>query len=729
MDINKQISLELSLKKEQVDSVITLFSEGATIPFIARYRKERTGGLDEDNLREIEDRLNYLTLLNDRKATILASITEQGKLTPELESQINQCIKLQELEDLYLPYKPKRKTRGTIAKAKGLEPLAQFILDNPAFSGDFEAKLKEFISEELGVLTTKDALQGAGDIIAEMISENPEIRKEVRSFLNEKSVVCSAKAKEDTAAASANLKLKSKGEKDVYLIYYDFKIDILRIKPYQTLAMNRGEEEKFLKISLDFDREQVLAMVYSGFFGLKKTVFEEFLKNTSEDAFDRLIFPSIEREVRNTLTETAELHAIEIFANNLRSLLLQPPVANNIIMGLDPGFASGTKVAVIDETGKYLAGETIYPHPPMSRTESAEKITKNLIEKYNVGIIAIGNGTASRETELFISDIIKKHSLKCKYIIVNEAGASVYSASETAKIEFPDLEASQRGNISIARRLLDPLAELVKIDPKSIGVGLYQHDVNQKNLTKKLDDVVISCVNYVGVDINTASAPLLSYVSGLNKRLANNVVKYREEKGRFKSRAELMKISGFGEKVFEQSAGFLKISDGDNPLDNTFIHPESYDSVNELFKLLNVEAASIREAGGLFESMVAKKGVRQVAEKIKVGEPTLQDILDQLKKPGRDPRSELPPPILRSDVLKMEDLQEGMKLKGTVRNVVDFGAFVDIGVKQDGLLHVSQMRNSFVKNPLDVLAAGDIIEVTIIGIDKERGRISLSLRN
>jgi len=729
MDINKQISLELSLKKEQVDSVITLFSEGATIPFIARYRKERTGGLDEDNLREIEDRLNYLTLLNDRKATILASITEQGKLTPELESQINQCIKLQELEDLYLPYKPKRKTRGTIAKAKGLEPLAQFILDNPAFSGDFEAKLKEFISEELGVLTTKDALQGAGDIIAEMISENPEIRKEVRSFLNEKSVVCSAKAKEDTAAASANLKLKSKGEKDVYLIYYDFKIDILRIKPYQTLAMNRGEEEKFLKISLDFDREQVLAMVYSGFFGKKKTVFEEFLKNTSEDAFDRLIFPSIEREVRNTLTETAELHAIEIFANNLRSLLLQPPVANNIIMGLDPGFASGTKVAVIDETGKYLAGETIYPHPPMSRTESAEKITKNLIEKYNVGIIAIGNGTASRETELFISDIIKKHSLKCKYIIVNEAGASVYSASETAKIEFPELEASQRGNISIARRLLDPLAELVKIDPKSIGVGLYQHDVNQKNLTKKLDDVVISCVNYVGVDINTASAPLLSYVSGLNKRLANNVVKYREEKGRFKSRAELMKISGFGEKVFEQSAGFLKISDGDNPLDNTFIHPESYDSVNELFKLLNVEAASIREAGGLFESMVAKKGVRQVAEKINVGEPTLQDILDQLKKPGRDPRSELPPPILRSDVLKMEDLQEGMKLKGTVRNVVDFGAFVDIGVKQDGLLHVSQMRNSFVKNPLDVLAAGDIIEVTIIGIDKERGRISLSLRN
>ncbi len=729
MNIPQIISEELNIKTEQVDAVIQLFREDATIPFIARYRKEHTGGLDEEVLRNIEDRLNYLTLLEERRETILNSIEEQGKLTDELKNKIMDCVKLQELEDLYLPYKPKRKTRGTMAKAKGLEPLALFILDNPDFSGSIDEKLSEFISEELGVTSTEEALQGAKDIIAEMISDDAEVRKSVREFLTNSSTVNSEKVKEKIKDDDISQKQKEKDKKEIYKTYYDFNIEITKLKPYQVLAINRGEKEKALKVNLGFDNPEVLKLIEKKYFKYDESVFKEILDSVVEDSFNRLIFPSIEKEVRNQLTEKADLHAIEIFASNLRQLLLQPPLFNKIIMGIDPGFVSGSKVAVIDETGKYIDGTTIYPHPPQNKTTEAEKIVTSFINKYKVEVISIGNGTASRETEFFIAELIKKNNLKCQYIIVNEAGASVYSASSVAKKEFPELEASQRGNISIARRLLDPLAELVKIDPKSIGVGLYQHDVDQKLLSGKLDNVVESCVNYVGVDVNTASAFLLTYVSGLNKRIAENIIKYREKAGRFNKREELIEVTGLGAKAFEQSAGFLKIRDGENPLDNTFIHPESYQATEKLLEKFNLPMAKINESGAIISLFVKQKGIEKLAEEIGIGIPTLNDIIENLKKPGRDPREDIPKPILRSDVLKMEDLQIGMKLKGTVRNVVDFGAFVDIGVKQDGLLHISQMANKFVKNPLDLINVGDIIEVKIIAIEIERGRISLSMRD
>jgi len=727
MNIPSVIAKEINRQTKQVDAVINLFKEDATIPFIARYRKEHTGGLDEEILRHIEDRLNYLTLLEERKETILKSIEEQGKLTDDLKEKIIACLKLQELEDLYLPYKPKRKTRGSIAKAKGLEPLALFILENPSYTGKLEEKLSEFINEELGVTTIEDALQGAKDIIAEMISESAEVRKEVREYLLENSIVQSTRTKEKSSEKISE-KQKEKEQKEVYQVYYDFQIDIKKIKPYQTLAINRGEKEKALKVSLRFDSLEALKRIKKKFFLYNESVFKEILNEVVDDSFSRLIYPSIEKEVRNNLTEIADLHAIEIFASNLKQLLLQPPFSNKIIMGIDPGFVSGSKIAVIDETGKYIAGSTIYPHPPQNKTDEAERIAVEFINKYEVQVIAIGNGTASRETEFFIAELIKKHQLSCRYIIVNEAGASVYSASAIGKNEFPDLDASQRGNISIARRLLDPLAELVKIDPKSIGVGLYQHDVDQKLLSQKLDNVVESCVNYVGVDLNTASASLLIYVSGLNKRIAENIVKHREKNGKFKRREEMLEVKGLGDKAFEQSAGFLKIPWAENPFDNTFIHPESYKAAEKFLNIFNISIAKVKESGSLISLLVNQKGIKNLAEEIGIGEPTLTDIIENLKKPGRDPREELPKPILRSDVLKMEDLKEGMKLKGTVRNVVDFGAFVDIGVKQDGLLHISQMANKFVKNPLDVVNVGDIIDVTISGIDIVRGRISLSMK-
>lgn len=717
------IASELAIRVDQVKEVIALFSDGSTIPFIARYRKERTGGLDEEKLREIEDRLNYLTILEERKDTVLKSIEEQGKLTDELRNKIQNSTKLQEVEDLYLPYKPKRKTRGTIAKAKGLEPLALFILENPDFSGNFDAKLAEFLNEELGVLSIEEALNGAKDIIAEMISDNAEVRKTVRQYALDTAVVGSEKAKE-----KEDPKAKVDTKKDVYEIYYDFKVELSKLKPYQILAINRGEREKVLKVNLNVEEAPILKEILTKFLNYPESVFMEILQNIADDAYSRLIFPSIEREVRSHLTEVADLHAIEIFASNLKQLLLQPPISNHIIMGIDPGFVSGCKVAVIDSTGKYLEGDTIYPHPPQNHAAEASKKILSLVRKHGVNVIAIGNGTASRETEFLVAEIIKTNNLKCHYIIVSEAGASVYSASPLAKQEFPDLEASQRGNISIARRLLDPLAELVKIDSKSIGVGLYQHDVDQKLLNKKLDDVVVSCVNYVGVDLNTASVSLLTYVSGLNKRIATNIVKHREEIGRFTKREQLLKISGLGDKAFEQAAGFLKIPNGENPLDNTFIHPESYSATMNLLKFCNIPAENIKESGNVLSLYTSHKGVGKIAKEIGVGEPTLVDIIENLKKPGRDPREELPKPILRSDVLKIEDLREGMRLKGTVRNVVDFGAFVDIGVKQDGLLHISQIANKYVKNPLEVLNVGDIIDVSIISIDLNKGRISLSAK-
>jgi uncharacterized protein len=721
MNIPQVIAKELNIQERQVNSVINLFEEGATVPFIARYRKEHTGGLDEDFLRIIEERLQYLTILQARKETVLKSIEEQGKLTDELKEKILSAEKLQEVEDLYLPYKPKRKTRGTIAKAKGLEPLALFILNNPNFNGVFEEILKQYINEELGVFSIEEALAGAKDIIAEMISESAEVRQLVRDFLYYDSTISSIKNE------TKKEKEKDKTKKDVYETYYSFSAPVSTIKEYQTLAINRGEIEGFLKITFSFDKRLVLPKIYDEYFAFDESFFDDILEEIVDDSFTRLVFPSIEREIRNLLTEQADLHAIEIFASNLRQLLLQSPINNKIILGIDPGFVSGSKLAVIDATGKYVEGKTIYPHPPQNRTEESKKTLLELINKYDVNLIAIGNGTASRETEFLIAELIKDNKLKCHYLIVSEAGASVYSASEVAKSEFPDLEASQRGNISIARRVLDPLAELVKIDPKSIGVGLYQHDVDQKLLNKKLDDVVVSCVNYVGVDVNTASASLLTYVSGLNKRIANNVIRYREKIGKFKNRQQLMEVTGMGEKAFEQCAGFLKIRDGENPLDNTFIHPESYDATEKLLKLCDLSTSYINEKGNLVELFVKSKSINKVANEIGIGEPTLEDILENLKKPGRDPREEMPKPILRSDVLKIEDLSEGMKLKGTVRNVVDFGAFVDIGVKQDGLLHISQIANKFVKNPLEILKVGDIIDVTVLKIDIPKQRIALSM--
>ena len=729
MNIERTISEELKIKPEQVNAVINLLNEDATIPFIARYRKEKTGGLDEEALRKIEDRFHYLTLLQQRKETILKSIEEQGKLTEELKNKIERCEKLQELEDLYLPYKPKKKTRGTIAKAKGLEPLALFILENPDFSGDFTGILSKYISEKLGVSNENEALQGAEDIIAEMINENAEVRKNTRKFLLESSIIKSEKTKAKSSQEKISEKQKEKEKKEIFQIYYDFQNEINKIKSYQILALNRGEKEGVLKISFEFDIVHIHKEIKNTFLAYNESYFMDIIESIIEDSFNRLIFPSIEKEIRNILTDKADLHAIEIFAANLKQLLLQPPISNKIIMGIDPGYVSGSKVAVIDETGKYLDGSTIYPHPPQNKKEDAGKIIVNFIKKYVVDVIAIGNGTASRETEFFIAGIIKNNDLKCHYIIVNEAGASVYSASPVAKKEFPELEASQRGNISIARRLLDPLAELVKIDPKSIGVGLYQHDVNQKLLSEKLDNVVESCVNFVGIDLNTASASLLTYVSGLNKRIADNIVKYREKKGKFINRENLLEVSGLGEKAFEQSAGFLKITNGSNPFDNTFIHPESYIAAEKLLKMINLPLAKVNESGSLVNLIVKQKGTKKLSEEIGIGEPTLIDIIENLKKPGRDPRKELPAPVLRSDVLKIEDLKEGMKLKGTVRNVVDFGAFVDIGVKQDGLLHISQIADKYVKNPLDFINVGDIIDVKIINIDVARNRISLSMRN
>ncbi len=721
MNILKQIATELQLEESQIKTVAALFEEDATVPFISRYRKEKTGGLDEDQLRDIEDKLNYYQLLEDRKESILKSIEEQGKLTDELKEKIVNSVKLREVEDLYLPYKRKRKTRGTVAKAKGLEPLALLMINTPNYEEDFDAEIEKYIDAEKGVNNPAEAVQGAQDIIAEMISDDADVREVVRNELLDHSLVASLKSK--TPPKETDRK------KDVYDIYHDFKIDITRIKPYQILALNRGDKEGFLKVNLGFTKETILPLITETYFKFSDSAFMELLDEAVDDSFTRLVFPSIEREVRNYLTETADTHAIDIFASNLRQLLLQPPLMNKIIMGIDPGFVSGSKIAIIDVTGKYLEGDTIYPHPPQRRIENSKRTILGFIKKYNVELIAIGNGTASRETELMVASIIKDNNLNCHYLIVSEAGASVYSASPVAKQEFPDLEASQRGNISIARRVLDPLAELVKIDAKSIGVGLYQHDVDQKQLRKNLDDVVDSCVNYVGVDVNTASAPLLTYVSGLNKRLAENVVKHREENGRFNSRKEILKVSGIGAKSFEQSAGFLKIQDGKNPLDNTFIHPESYEATEKLFELVGASDSNIEKSSLAIKSFVDKSGSLKIADELGIGEPTLMDIVENLLKPGRDPREEMPKPILRSDVLKMEDLAEGMTLAGTVRNVVDFGAFVDIGVKQDGLLHISQIANKFVKNPMDLLNVGDILDVKIIGIDIKKGRISLSTKS
>lgn len=718
-DFYQVIAGELNLRAIQVVNTIELLDAGNTVPFIARYRKEATGKLDEEQIRAIEERIKYLRMLEERKATILHSIEEQGKLTPELKAKIDATLKLQELEDLYLPYKPKKRTRATIARERGLEPLAELILKQEIESGDPREFAAKFVDLEKEVPDAEAALAGARDIVAEVISDDAEVRKAIRERTRKSGIIVS--------------RARDPQEKSDYEMYYEFSEALSKIVPHRVLAINRGEREKFLKVSIDAEPEALLLEIRNRYLTNPKSIFAPEMETALADSYKRLIQPSIEREVRAELSEKADEHAIQIFAKNLKNLLLQPPLKGKIIMGIDPGYRTGCKVAVIDETGKYLEGDTIYPHPPQNQVFESKTVLRRLIEKYKVDIISIGNGTASRETEALAAELIREiksqeSAREVVYTIVNEAGASVYSASKVAKEEFPELDASMRGNISIARRLMDPLAELVKIDPKHIGVGLYQHDVNQKHLDQALEHVVESAVNSVGVDLNTASPSLLRYVSGLTSRTAENIVKYRDKNGKFRSREELKEVSGVGEIAFQQAAGFLRIPEGDNPLDNTGIHPESYPATEKLLELFRVRGD--RKAWRTLKQRVRqeKQNLGQIAGQVGVGEPTLEDILNDLEKPGRDPREEMPQPIFKSDVLKMEDLREGMILKGTVRNVVDFGAFVDIGVKRDGLVHVSEMAQRYVKNPLEVVAVGDVVSVKVIGIDAERGRVKLSMK-
>ncbi|MCF6464031.1 Tex family protein [Clostridium sp. Cult1] len=698
MDIVKILVEEFQLKPFQVTNTINLIDEGNTIPFIARYRKEQTGNLKDTVLRELFDRLNYLRNLKGRQEEVIRLIEEQGKLTEDLKMDILKSDTLQRVEDLYRPYRPKRRTRATIAKEKGLEGLSNIILEQRIEKGQLEEIAKSYLDEEKGVNTEEEALAGAMDIIAEIISDNAEYRAIIRKMANNKGVI-------QTEGVE-------KQEKTVYEMYYDYKEPIKTIPNHRILAINRGEKEKVLKVNLIFPDEEILSKIKSKVINQNSIETKEFLELSIEDSYKRLIFPSIEREIRSNLTERAEEEAIKVFALNLKPLLMQPPVKGKTVMGIDPAFRTGCKVAVMDDTGKLLAFTTVYPTEPQNQVEKAKKEMKDLILKYNVDIIAIGNGTASRETEMIVVEMIKEVDKDISYIIVNEAGASVYSASEVGQEEFPDLDVSIRGAISIGRRLQDPLAELVKIEPKHIGVGQYQHDLNQGKLNQALEGVVEDCVNTVGVDLNTASPSLLRYVSGISSRVALNLIKYREEKGKFSNREELLKVKGLGPKTFTQCAGFLRIPGGSNPLDNTAVHPESY---------------SIAEK--LLGNNIDESNIESLSQELDVGPLTLKDIIGELKKPGRDPREEMPKPILRTDVLKMEDLKEDMILTGTVRNVVDFGAFVDIGVKQDGLIHISHLSNKYIKHPKEVVKVGDIVKVRILGVDIDRGRISLSIKD
>lgn len=710
------IANEIDLQPGQVERTVELLDGGNTVPFIARYRKEVTGGLNEDQIRQIEDRIRYLRNLEERKATVLDSIESQGKLTPELKAKIERATRLQEVEDLYLPYRPKKRTRATVAKEKGLEPLAERMLAQEPPEGTLETVAEPYVNPEKGVNSVEEAWAGARDIVAERISEDADVRKEIRR-LTYRTGLLTSKARDEQ-----NL--------DVYEMYADYSEPVKHIRPHRVLAINRGEREGFLRVGIHVETERMLQPIRRRYLRNPQSIFVEQLELALTDAYHRLIAPAIERELRAEITERAEAHAIKVFAENLKNLLLTPPVRDKVIMGIDPGYRTGCKVAVIDQTGKYLEGLTIYPHEPKKRWDFSKVQLKELIERHRVDVVAIGNGTASRETEQLVAELIAElEDRELFYVIVNEAGASVYSASEVAREEFPDLPAEMRGNISIARRLLDPLSELVKIDPKSIGVGLYQHDVNQNRLAEALDRVVESAVNYVGVDLNTASKSLLKYVAGINSRTAENIVKYREKHGRIRTRQELLQVKGLGEMAFTQAAGFLRIPDGDVFFDSTAVHPESYQAAETLLQRFGLSKAEVRGNGQILRRKVQEAGVplAELARACGVGVPTLEDIVASLEKPNRDPRDGMPKPIFRSDVLKMEDLKEGMVLKGTVRNVVDFGAFVDIGVKTDGLLHKSQMSTRYVKNPMDVVAVGDVIDVKILKVDLERGRIALSL--
>lgn len=712
MDINQILKKEFNLRDEQINNTLKLIDEGNTIPFIARYRKEMTGEMSDVTLREFYEKLMYLRNLQSRKDDVVRLIDEQGKLTDEITQNIEKAKTLQEVEDIYAPYKQKKRTRATIAKEKGLENLALSILENNLDNIEIEAK--NYLDEEKEVLSIEDALKGARDIIAELVSDDAKIRKYIRELALREGMIVSKSATD---------------EKSVYDMYYDYSEAVKSMAPHRVLAINRGEKESFLKVKLEINNDKVLNYIINEYVNDKNFKNKEEIVSSIEDSYKRLIFPSIEREIRNHLTEIAQERAISVFGKNVKSLLLQPPVKDKVVMGFDPAFRTGCKIAVVDKNGKLLDYTTVYPTDPQNDVEGAKKVLKGLIEKYDIDIISIGNGTASRESETFVSEMIKEIDSEVQYVIVSEAGASVYSASELANEEHPDINVSIRGAISIARRLQDPLAELVKIDPKSIGVGQYQHDLNKKRLEEVLDGVVEDSVNSVGVDLNTASYSLLEHVAGISKAIAKNIIAYREENGDFTSRAQLKKVKRLGPQAFTQCAGFMRILEGKNPLDNTGVHPESYDICKKMIEIIGYSLDDVKNKNiGEIDEKIKEIGLRELSEKLEVGQVTLKDIIAEIKKPGRDPREEGIKPILRTDVLKIEDIQEGTTLKGTIRNVVDFGAFVDIGIKNDGLVHKSEMSNSFVKDPMSIVTVGDIVDVKVIGIDLNKKRVALSMK-
>ena len=723
MDIIQKLAAEFKIKVSQVEHTVELIDEGNTIPFIARYRKEATGGLSDVTLRDMDERLKYLRNLQERKEEVLRLIDEQGKLTPQLEEEIAKAEVLQRVEDLYKSFRQKKATRASKAKEKGLEPLAMIIYAQLKTEGDPLTEAAAFVNPEKEVTTPEEALQGALDIIAEMIADDPEITKAVR----EKTFATGVMTTEATDPE----------EKTVYDMYYDRSEALAKIPNHRVLAINRGEKEKKLKVKATVNTEEIHSLIAGSVIKNEKSIFFSLLTETIADAYKRLMAPSVEREMRNQLTERAEAEAVKIFAKNTESLLMTPPVKGKRVLSIDPGYRTGCKVAVLDETGKLRAYTTIYPTEPKNDIAGTEAVLKKLIEKYGVDIISIGNGTASRETEEVVSDFIKKNGYDISYTIVNEAGASVYSASKLATEEYPDLDVTTRGAMSLGRRLQDPLAELVKINPKSIGVGQYQHDINQKLLEGALTNVVEDCVNRVGVDLNTASPSLLSYISGINMGIAKNIVAYREEKGKFTDRKQLMNVSKLGEKAFKQCAGFLRIADGDNPLDATSVHPESYEAATAMMNKLGVSPDVIRRGGdksieekirSTYGTKNIKQGISAMAAELGIGDMTLADIVEEMKKPARDPREDAPPVVFRKDVKSFDDLKIDMELTGTVRNVVDFGAFVDIGVKNDGLVHISQMSDKYIKHPMDVVSVGDTVKVKIISIDREKMKVGLTMK-
>lgn len=712
MDIIAKIAEELGIKKGQADAAIQLIDEGCTIPFIARYRKEATGALDDEVLRNLNERLTYLRNLEDKKETVLASIEEQGKLTDELRTQILAAETQVAVDDLYRPYRPKRRTRATIAKEKGLEPLANIIMLQMLKTPLLEEAAK-YIDAEKEVNSVEDALDGAKDILAEFISDNAEYRTHIRELTMKKGRLLS--------------NAKDKEAESVYEMYYEFDEALSKVAGHRTLAINRGEKEKILIVKIEAPQEDILRYLEKQIITNTQAETAQVLREVAEDAYERLIAPAIEREIRNELTEKAEDGAIKVFGKNLQQLLMQPPIAGQVVLGWDPAFRTGCKLAVVDATGKVLDTTVIYPTAPQNKVEEAKAVLKKLISKYHITLISLGNGTASRESEQIIVDLLKEIPVTVQYIIVNEAGASVYSASKLATEEFPEFDVGQRSAASMARRLQDPLAELVKIDPKSIGVGQYQHDMNQKKLSEALGGVVEDCVNKVGVDLNTASASLLEYISGISRTIAKNIVVYREDNGEFTSRSQLLKVAKLGPKAYEQCAGFMRIGNGKNPLDATGVHPESYAATKELLSKLGYTLSDVssRKVAGISKKI---SDYKKLADELNIGELTLRDIVKELEKPARDPREDMPKPILRSDVLEMKDLTPGMVLKGTVRNVIDFGAFVDIGVHQDGLVHISQICDRYIKHPLEAVSVGDIVEVKVLSVDLKKQRIQLSMK-